>query len=39
MQVVQVHDALDRYVELLRHHLYSTEKVGPTVKGHEEQNW
>lgn len=33
--VVREHDALGRDVELLRRHLYGTDKVGPTVKGHE----
>ena len=35
MQVVREHDALGRDVELFRLHLYRTDKVGPTVKGHE----
>ncbi|KAL9232096.1 hypothetical protein vseg_007241 [Gypsophila vaccaria] len=33
--IVREHDALGRDVELFRRHLYKTEKVGPTVKGHE----
>lgn len=33
--VVREHDAFGRDVELFRRHLYSNEKVGPTVKGHE----
>ncbi|KAH9618547.1 hypothetical protein KSS87_006547 [Heliosperma pusillum] len=33
--IVREHDASGRDVELFRRHLYNTEKVGPTVKGHE----
>ncbi|KAK9666101.1 hypothetical protein RND81_14G160500 [Saponaria officinalis] len=33
--IVREHDASGRDVELFRRHLYKTEKVGPTVKGHE----
>lgn len=35
LQVVREHDALGRDVELFRRNLYVTDKVGPTVKGHE----
>ncbi|KAK7860073.1 putative inactive nicotinamidase [Quercus suber] len=35
MEVVREHDPLGRDVELFRRHLYTTGKVGPTVKGTE----